>query len=222
MGASTLPAASAGPFPPKYDSLDTELKDVLRRSHVEFVKGWPGRTLTEYLTEDLDKGGFLDVIKAIYERCKFMTGLWGYIQAAVHPWTYAMGHEVSQGFKYICDKPDDLVKLLRSAAGVGKFCEDTYAVHGDKDCFRELITAGPGLHVCVTHLASRPTEEHDIHIDKFQMVCNRDPKTGMCDYKHLAPGSIAHYKDAIPWVLGEAFKKIMEYEAQGGGGGVGF
>jgi hypothetical protein len=210
MPPDNAPPPSTGPFPPPLDALEEPLKDVLRRSHGEFVKGWPGRTLTEYLKEDLEKPGFLEVIKEIYGRCKFMTGLWGFIRAAVRPWTYPMGHEVSQGFKFLCDKPDDLVALLRSSAGAGKFCEDSYAVHGDKDCFRELIKAGPGLHVCVTHLASRGKEEHDLHIDKFQMVCDRDPKTGMCNYHHFTQNSISHYEDAIPWVLGEAAKEILK------------
>ena len=70
------------------------------------------------------------------------------------------GHNISQGFNFLCDKPDDLLKLLR---GSSLFCEDdpTTTVHGPRDCFREIITAGSGLHVCVVRPASRQTHHHD-------------------------------------------------------------
>lgn len=195
-------------LPAAYNNLPASLKQTLVQSHQEYVKGWPGRLFVDYIN-DLDTGGHLTVISAVYARCGKDPKLWPFIQAIIGPWNYAQGHQISQGFNFLCDKPDDLLKLLR---GSSLFCEDdpTTTVHGPRDCFRELITSGPGLHVCVVRSSSRSTHRHDIHIDKSQTVCTRQ-SDGFCDYHYLNTNFINHMKDVVPWFITDvAPKKIGE------------
>ena len=190
-------------LPANYNKLPDALKQTLVQSHVEYVKGWPGRLFADYIN-DLESHGGLAVIEAVHTRCRRELKLWPSIQAIVGPWTYAQGHNISQGFNFLCDRPDDLLKLLR---GSSVFCEDdpTTTVHGPRDCFRELITAGSGLHVCVVRTASRPTHRHDIHIDRFQAICTRKDN-GFCDYQYFNSNFVDHMKDVLPWWLGERAK----------------
>ena len=209
-------------LPATYDKLPDPLKQTLAKSHREYVKGWPGRLFAEYIN-DLDAGGHLAVIRDVYARCAKESKLWPFIQTVIGPWTYAAGHNISQGFNFLCDKPDDLLKLLR---GSSLFCEDdpTTTVHGPRDCFREIITAGSGLHVCVVRPASRQTHHHDIHIDKFQTVCKRK-EDGSCDYQYMNSNFVNHMKDVVPWFLkevapkkvGEAVREAGERESKGHG-----
>lgn len=209
-------------LPASYESLPAALKQTMVKSHQEYVKGWPGRLFADYIN-DLDAGGHLAVISAIYTRCGKEAKLWPFIQTIIGPWTYDAGHQISQGFNFLCDKPDDLLKLLRGSV---LFCEDdpTTTVHGPRDCFRELITSGPGLHVCVVQTSSRQTHRHDIHIDKFQTVCKKQDN-GYCDYKYWNGNFVNHMKDVIPWVatevvpkkIGESVRDFGERESKGHG-----
>lgn len=191
-------------LPAAYTKLPESLKQTLVQSHVEHVKGWPGRPFADYIN-DLESHGQLAVIEAVYKRCGKESKLWSFIQAIVGPWNYAQGHDISQGFNFLCNKPDDLLKLMR---GSSFFCEDDPAttVHGPRDCFRELVTSGSGLHVCVVRTASRHSHWHDIHIDKYQAVCARK-NDGFCDYQYLNSNFVNHMKDVIPWWVGENAKK---------------
>jgi hypothetical protein len=203
MADPTLPAT--------YNNLPDPLKQTLVKSHQEYVKGWPGRLFVDYIN-DLDSGGHLAVISAVYGRCAKEAKLWPFIQAIIGPWTYPAGHNISQGFNFLCDKPDDLLKLLRGSA---QFCEDdpTTTVHGPRDCFREIITAGAGLHVCVVRTAERQTHRHDIHIDKHQTICTRKTD-GFCDYHYLNTNFKDHMKDVVPWFLKEVVPQKIEEAAK--------
>ncbi|MDG4594572.1 MAG: hypothetical protein P9F75_02585 [Candidatus Contendobacter sp.] len=198
-------------LPETYNKLPDPLKPTLVKSHQEYVKGWKGRSFVDYVN-DLDSGGHLAVIRDVYTRCTKEPKLWPFIQVIIGPWTYAAGHNISQGFNFLCDKPDELLKALR---GSSFFCEDdpTTTVHGPRDCFRELITSGAGLHVCVVRPASRQEHHHDIHIDKFQTVCARKAD-GSCDYKKLNTNFVYHMKDVVPWFLTEVAPKKIEEAAK--------
>ncbi len=189
---------------PAYQKLPEPLKNTMVQSHSEYVKGWPGRAFADYIG-DLESHGQLAVIEAVYARCLKESKLWPFIKAIVGPWTYAQGHDISQGFNFLCDRPDDLLTLLR---GSSRFCEDdpTTTVHGPRDCFRELITSGSGLHVCVVRTASRNSHWHDIHIDKYQAICTRK-EDGFCDYHYLNSNFVDHMKDVVPWWVGERAKE---------------
>lgn len=194
-------------LPETYHKLPDPLKQTLAKSHQEYVKGWPGRPFADYIN-DLDSGGHLAVIRDVHARCTKEPKLWPFLQAVIGPWTYAAGHNISQGFNFLCDKPDELLKALR---GSSFFCEDdpTTTVHGPRDCFRELISGGSGLHVCVVRPASRQTHHHDIHIDKFQTVCARKAD-GSCDYQYLNTNFVNHMKDVVPWFLTDVAPKKIE------------
>lgn len=220
-------------LPARYNRLPDPLKQTLAISHQEYVKGWPGRPFADYVN-DLEAGGHLAVVDDVYARCAKDAKLWPFIRAIIGPWTYAAGHNISQGFNFLCDTPDDLLKLLR---GSPLFCEDDPAttVHGPRDCFRELITAGSGLHVCVVRPDARQTHRHDIHIDKHQTICTRKTD-GFCEYSYLNTNFLNHMKDVVPWFLtdvvpakaeeaakaaakatGEAARKYGERESRGHG-----
>jgi hypothetical protein len=196
-------------LPAPYDSLPADLQETLIRSHVEYEKGWKGLSLADYLKMRNDDG-ILDVIKAVYNRCSVLPGLWGHIDSIVGGWTYAGGNEISQGFNFNCAKPDPLLNLLKVS---GSFCQDGVNCHGPRDTFRELIKSGPGLHVCVVQTDSRGTHKHDIHIDKYQTVCTRK-EDGFCDYKYLDKNMANHMKDVVPWWIGERLKELGKIIAE--------
>jgi hypothetical protein len=206
-------------LPAPYDKLPIALQDTLIRSHVEAEKDWKGLTLEEYL-KDRQSTGILDVIKAIYDRCKIYPVVWSNIDCIIGGWTLKTGHNISLGFNFKCSKPENLLDRLRDQNA--PFCEDTTNVHGPRDTFRELVQGGPGLHVCVTQPAARGTDYHDIHIDRLQMVCTKD--NGKCDYHYVnskdALGNfVGHMSDVIPWLVEETMKKTVGPNGEMAGGG---
>lgn len=191
-------------LPAPYDSLPLPLQETLQRSHVEYEKEcWKGISLADYL-DHRTKDGILDVVKAVYERCKILTGLWGHIDCVKGGWTYPGGANISQGFDFNCKNPEALLTLLKKSAD---FCQDGVNCHGPRDTFRELIKKGPGLHVCVVQKDSRETHKHDIHIDKHQTICTKQ-EDGFCNYEYLNDQMADHMKDVVPWWIGERMKEL--------------
>src|SRR5262249_37467162 len=143
------------------------------------------------LLKAMDARGDLGVLKDIEFRCRTQPGLWARIRNVLGVWDYAGGNQVSQGFGFTCDDPDAMKTLVKSSS---KFCEDPVNVHGPRDTYRELITAGPGLHVCITQKDQRsnPKYPHDIHIDKFQTVCERGAD-GKCSTKLASVGAAYNF-----------------------------
>lgn len=156
----------------------------------------------------LDDRGILDVIKAVYDRCLIYPAIWQHFETIFGGWTYPGGHNVSQGFNFTCSNPDAFVKTMRSP--LAPFCEDAFNVHGERDCFRELVKTGPGLHICITQPQARVKGNvpHDIHIDRFQVVCTK--VNGFCNFAQASAGAAEnfkeHMKEAIPWMVGEVRK----------------
>jgi hypothetical protein len=224
--AVAAPKATVEPdFPAPYDTLPQALKDTIRRTHKEkteandnfawelgFKKSHIKLTLPELLKK-LEDNGHLAVLKDVYKRCEKFSGLWGRIRCIFGIWTYAAGNEISQGFHFSCDDPDAFLKAMQTETKKPKetFCQDdaSFTAHGDRDCFREIITSGPGLHVCVTRTASRPVTPYEIHIDKFQQVCTCK-EDGQCNYKYLNENSLKHMWDATPWWLGQKKQEVEQ------------
>lgn len=196
-------------LPAPFDQMPADLQETLQRSHVEATKGWANLELDFYLN-DLQKYGHLDVIKAVYGRCQRYPRIWAFIDCIIGPWTLAGGDNISMGFRFKCAKPDDLLKLMRD--GSAPFCEDLFNVHGPRDTFREIIKQGPGLHVCVTIPTHRHLELHDIHIDAYQVVCEK-MEDGKCNYvspltgKAARANGIGHLREAIPWSIKNFIKE---------------
>ena len=223
-------------LPSPYDTLPDAMKTVILTTYYEdtvaddnfcWDLGFSSKKekiplSLEQLLDQMRDSGRLGVLKDIYDRSLFLPGLWHSIRTIAGIWTYPQGREISQGFQFVCSNGDRLKDLMDSAArvpnsrfcapgnGPVKFCRDdpTFAEHGNRDCYRELIKSGPGLHVCVTRRADRATLLHDIHIDKFQQVCS--PKAnGECDYDYANLNSLRHMKDAAPWWIEKKLHKVL-------------
>jgi len=192
---------------PELEGITPYLERVLMASHQRFEKGWPGISFEEYIMLLINDRHY-KVIKEIEQRC-WGTKVWSYIDCIYGPWTYEAGKDISQGFDFICKNPDELLNLLRNSK---LFCEDspTWSQHGARDCFRELIKAGPGLHICIAQKGVRENTSHNIHIDKYQMVCDRE-EDGGCNYEFFSSedaisNAWGHYRDVIPWWLKKNIK----------------
>jgi hypothetical protein len=188
------------------------------RSHKRYAeKEWPGRPLEDYLNALAgpltdDPQTLLGVIKEVFDRCiSAEQKIWPQVKEIVGiGWTYKGGNQVSEGFVVTWHDPVAIRKIMRATKS---FCEDSFNVHGEADCFREIIKEGPGLHVCIM----RPGFEegdvnknfHNIHIDKFQMICDRQDN-GKCEYHHVTVNSAKHYADAIPWWLGKKADELKK------------
>jgi len=192
-----------------YNNLPSEMHETLIRSHIRFEKGWNGITLEDYLKLQ-ETDGNLPVMREICQRC-FGTRIWDHIDCIIGGWTYEKGKQISQGFNFTCNNPDALLTLLKSLKD--KFCQDSSNCHGPRDTFRELIKAGPGLHVCVTQEEKRNSNLHDIHIDKFQLVCNRQ-NDGFCDYTYIDKQFYDHMKDVVPWWVSDKLKEVGKVIAE--------
>ncbi len=87
-----------------------------------------------------------------------------------------------------------------------RFCRDKFNVHGPRDSFREIVSAGEGLHICITQPANRADTRCDVHIDDVQQgqVCF----DGFC--VPLVNGqTIEHVKTVGPWLASEAKDKVV-------------
>jgi hypothetical protein len=212
-----------GDFDPPYDTLSDALKATIRRTYDEKSTknanfGWQlgffdvhNKMTIADLLKAMDTRGDLAVLKDIEFRCRCQPGLWAGIRNVLGVWDYAGGHQVSEGFNFTCDDPDALQTLV---AGSTKFCKDKFNVHGPRVSFREMITAGPGLHVCITEKASRGKDyPHDIHIDKFQTL-NERTAAGECNTKVLSVGAAEqfgrHMWDVVPWWVGKQADELGE------------
>ena len=228
---STLAMLSGVPPPPPgYESLPSALLDTLYKSYTSKTTGnynlvdamgWPPGASTassldfKSVLDELNRQGKLIVITDVFNRCTAIPGLWQYVEAVRWTWDYAQGNQVSKGFAFTTRRADPLYNFLK---GSSKFCLDHSLMDADhqKDqwkrdhgrwCLREVITsAGEGLHVCVVRPAWRSMDaeggEHDIHIDKHQIVCRRQPgipglpsTAGPCIYVGIAQ----HLADVLPY-----------------------
>jgi hypothetical protein len=160
----------------------------------------------ETLLENLERGGEMATLRDVYQRCTVFPGLWNHVHEILNSWDRVAGNQVSYGFKFTCRDPEAFRRDMRARR---TFCEDSVAVHGDADCFRELIRTGPGLHVCVTRPASLGRLDFDIHIDIWQMVCARQDN-GICDYSHANLQFLRHMRHAGPWVVRDTAGRIRQ------------
>src|SRR5262249_6115939 len=119
----------------------------------------------------------LDILLAVYRRMK----PFGIFQNVKILYNVQQGVG-SKGF--YCE-PFDYAAFMSQMTGLtaartttgplrdSSFCRDKIAVHGPRDCFREIVADGEGLHICITQPAARGTEHCDCHIDEHQQgqVC---------------------------------------------------
>jgi hypothetical protein len=88
------------------------------------------------------------------------------------------------------------------------FCRDAYNVHGERDCFREIVAVGPGLHICITQPAKRGVEHCDFHIDEDQQgqVCFDGWCVPIADAR-----TAKHLWEVGPYLLQLPLKKIVDW-----------
>lgn len=183
--------------------------EVEKRSYLYSLKDWK-RTFSDYL-DDKKRSGLLAVDKAIYDRLMaILPYVWSNIAAIGIGWTYAGGRGISQGFECLFLNPRGVWSELYSNSMKevhAWFCRDAITEHGPRDCFREIVNTGSGLHVCVTN--SGFSEPSIIHIDKNQVVM--ECVKGWCWPRHLLldPDSMQHLKDAAPWVIEKWIKSLL-------------
>jgi hypothetical protein len=209
-------------FPPPYDALPEKLRQTIWNSYkgktaqnpyLAWDLGFKGNHIQlslEQLLKAMDASGRLRVIKEIHARCVILPQVWDQIKAIYQIWDYPGGNDVSQGFD--CELYDQagLRTLLRSDAAKGRFCEDGVSAHRPCDTFRELIKSGPGLHVCIMPPGHASSDVHGIHIDKWQVVCERK-SDGKCDYSYFNTQFYEHMKDATPWYINKKILPNIKY-----------
>ncbi len=89
-----------------------------------------------------------------------------------------------------------------------KFCRDRFNVHGPRDSFREIVSQGPGLHICIAQPPVRASTSCDLHIDDVQQgqVC----AGGFC-VPLINGQTIDHLRTVAPWLADEAKKWLPKF-----------
>lgn len=237
-----LPPATGGTgkFDPPLSGFPQDMQDTIERSNLAKVPGtpsmypWVSNHEGPLSNSDLSKR-FADprfnsdkaLMFELYERMKPF-GIWGLIRTIrgmyfgvgargmfCHPFDHAKSFSHMQTLSTgPTDKPNPVLNDITKALPVthSRFCKDAFNVHGERDSWREIVTGGPGLHICVTNASGRArTDENypasDFHIDEIQQgqFCSN----GVCI--PLVNGqTIGHLKTVGPWLLkqpGEFLKK---------------
>jgi hypothetical protein len=181
-----------------YSSWPKPLLETLCRSYKAHSKGTYGGTLPasfEFLREiepanfegALDKthAGF---IKVVYDRAARHPGLWSYVDLIYEVW-----RTDNNGFKFSCKDPSAKHALIDFLNSSTSFCRDTpvmqYYHQGEQglgsrlivpthQCWREVVSGFPGLHICV---ASAGNHGNEMHVDPNQIVTGKD-SDGTCNY----------------------------------------
>jgi hypothetical protein len=238
------PGAGSGFSPPLSDFPD-DMQKTIRRSNLAKVPGTPSMypfvanhegPLSD---EDLSKrfGGLAadrGLLQELYNRM-LPFGIWGLINTIrgtywgtgargmfCHPFDHAKAFAHMQALSVGPTRPtpgpknpvlNDISKALTVMDS--KFCKDGFNVHGERDSWREIVSSGPGLHICVTNASGRSrTDENypasDFHIDEIQQgqFCSN----GIC-IPLINGQTIGHLKTVGPWLVkqpGEWLKKILK------------
>lgn len=169
------------------------------------------------LLTQMDGNGDMQNLMLVYNRFDNKTGgrafpdAWDNIAAILNTWDLKAGHGVSTGMKCRLKDRDAVRTMVRSGKYTTWFCEDnpTTAVHGDRDCFREIIKVGRGLHLCVARQNYDPANEDtfdDFHVDEWQVPSTRQAD-GFCDYHYASEGFVKHIKEAAPWWVSDKKEK---------------
>jgi hypothetical protein len=211
-------------FEPPVSGYPEDLKETLRTSnslrtpqnnYLAPIIPWGDdkKTLRE-LSRLIAASPDFPIVREIYDRMKRF-GIWSQVRAIRNVYRGIGSH----GFA--CDPVDHNAFMnamtvltrprsaLEAAALQAPFCRDIANVHGPRDSFRESVTWGPGLHICITQPSHRATEACDIHIDQYQQ--GSDCVGGYCIPRVLDARTVAHLISVAPWLASEAKQKIRDY-----------
>lgn len=230
----------AGPngFVPPLSALPSDIQDTIRRSNAVKVPGTPslypfignheGPLGDQELSDRIDKfPADKGLMMEIYNRMKPF-GIWdhvntirGFMWGAGARGMFCHPHDHARVFAHMQklstgptpSRPAVLNDISRALPVTdSRFCKDAFNVHGERDSWREIVSSGPGLHICVTNASGRArTDENypasDFHIDEIQQgqFCSN----GTCI--PLVNGqTIGHLQTVGPWLRkqpGEWWKK---------------
>jgi hypothetical protein len=236
--AAGLVTAATPQFQPPLSALPGDMQDTIWRSNLAKVPGVPsmypfvGNHEGPIDANELSKrfaefNADRTLLIAIYNRMKPF-GIWGLIDTIrgtyfgtgargmfCHPKDHAASFSFMQALstgptRHGNPVLSDITKAL--SVTDSRFCKDAFNVHGERDSWREIVAAGPGLHICVTNASGRArTDDNypasDFHIDEIQQgqFCSN----GVC-VPVVNGQTIGHLKTVGPWLLqqpGDFLKK---------------
>jgi hypothetical protein len=229
VGASLAPTA-AGPgspasadFEPPLSDLPMDLQFTIRNSNRAKVPGdlmlypfianhegpLPGKELSRrFAVQTVETA----VLQALHRRMAPF-GIFAFVKL-IHNTFRGTG---SRGFAIDVDDEERALqymitltrpKVTEEGVTDAPFCRDAFNVHGPRDSFREIVTAGEGLHICITQPPQRGSVRCDFHIDDIQQgqVCFN----GFC--VPLANRQTAEHVISVgPWLIKEANDKVINW-----------
>ena len=227
--AESAGAGPDGPFSPPLSDLPASMQATIRRSNLAKVPGAPSmypfvanhegplpadelskrfglfpaeRALMMEIFNRMAPFGVWELIKTI-RAMYFGIGSRGMF---CHPHDHARAFAHMQGLATGPTRPGNpMLADISKALPVmdSKFCKDAFNVHGERDSWREIVSSGPGLHICVTNASGRArTHENypasDFHIDAVQQgqFCSN----GIC-VPVINGQTIGHLQTVGPWLL---------------------
>ncbi len=218
---------SAGSFLPPLSDLPEDIQDVVRRSNAAkkvnelmlfpFIGASEGPLPPAVLSARFggSNAGATAKLLELHSRMKPF-GIWKNIKIIINVYQ-------GTGSRGIFCEPFDhslfLAQMIRLTTGptIGpsispltdsKFCRDRFNVHGPRDSFREIVTQGAGLHICIAQPAVRASTSCDLHIDEVQQgqVC----AGGFC-VPLINGQTIDHLRTVAPWLADEAKKWLPKF-----------
>lgn len=204
------PDPCALPSGSPYAAMPAPLRETLCRSYAAHVAGtnryldnafWGGPPRDfEAALRSFDAPAF-SAVRQVYDRAAAVPSLWGFIQYVHNAWA-----SDSLGFTFTCPSKPALRTFLDASPS---FCRDIPLMQSDHQscgpaqCWREVVNAGPGLHICLinndTIDQATVAGESGIHVDPNQIVEGREAD-GVCNYS--AWGAVRHGRDVGAGVVG--------------------
>jgi hypothetical protein len=209
-------------FEPPLSVLPDDLQQAIRRSNAAKTPG--DLRLFPFIRNDLGPQSDKDLSKGFADNPNELAAL-GHVYARMKPFDiFQTVKEIFNVFSgaasgFFCE-PFNYTTLTAwmmhltldpKASGPlrdSPFCRDTFNVHGPRDCFREIVRSGAGLHICITQPSSRGQEHCDFHIDHSQQgqVCF----DGKC-VPIINGQTWEHLSQVGPWLAKEAEKKVVDW-----------
>lgn len=183
-----------------YRKFPGPLIETLRRSY-QAQSMLMGHKPDESLDDVLDRISLasLNGLAQVYSRAG---GLWDFVDTIT--WTWATS---SRGFRFKPAKGG----LQAAVIADPRFCKDTKVgqiYHSGQECWREMVTGGPGLHVCIGG-------EYEFHIDPHQAVAGK----GHGALTGIAKGAAAVLGLGFGGIFGAAAAAAATDQLLGGGSG---
>ncbi|WP_274627284.1 hypothetical protein [Arvimicrobium flavum] len=241
-GAVTAGLPVRGAFTPPLSELPADMQEVVWRSNLAKIEGTPSmypfvsnhegpldsdELCRRFAKFNGERGLMLELYNrmrpfAIWRLINTIRGVvWGegsrgmFCHPHDHARAYAHMQALSTGPTH---HPNPNLSDITRAFSVtdSPFCKDALNVHGERDSWREIVSGGPGLHICVTNATGRALSNEnypasDFHIDEIQQgqFCSN----GTC-IPLINGQTIGHLKTVGPWLAkrpGEWLRKHLPW-----------